>query len=271
MGKTLRYVKDFDFSAKPCNYSCGGSAQRKYATGGNVQSSSTPVKKAFGGEMVGKAGRKLREAIEKSPRPYKSDIAKESESNQPRLQMPQAQPAGMFGGTAGAAQQPPPNAALSNIKNQMVKAPVGMMGGAGGFKKGGKVKKYATGGDVKKADSATPGVTKAKQSNTKVDSRAAAIDRANASLREIFDIQKKYGMPGGDGEFEPISGGTRSNLSTSVAMNKARGGVAKVGKVMSEFKAGKLHSGSKSGPEVKNRKQAIAIALSESRKGKSRA
>jgi hypothetical protein len=37
----------------------------------------------------------------------------------------------------------------------------------------------------------------------------------------------------------------------------------KVGKVMSEAKAGKLHSGSKKGPVVTNRKQAIAIALSE--------
>jgi hypothetical protein len=39
----------------------------------------------------------------------------------------------------------------------------------------------------------------------------------------------------------------------------------KVGKVMGEFKAGKLHSGSKKGPEVKNPKQAIAIALSEAK------
>lgn len=37
---------------------------------------------------------------------------------------------------------------------------------------------------------------------------------------------------------------------------------AKVGKVMSEYKAGGLHSG-KGGPVVKNRKQAIAIGLSE--------
>jgi hypothetical protein len=40
----------------------------------------------------------------------------------------------------------------------------------------------------------------------------------------------------------------------------------KVGKVMGEFKAGDLHSGSKSGPVVKDRKQAIAIGLSEGRK-----
>ena len=44
----------------------------------------------------------------------------------------------------------------------------------------------------------------------------------------------------------------------------AKGG--KVSKVMKEFKAGKLHSGSKKGPKVKSPKQAIAIALSEERK-----
>jgi hypothetical protein len=38
--------------------------------------------------------------------------------------------------------------------------------------------------------------------------------------------------------------------------------------VMHEFKAGTLHSGSPKGPKVKNRKQAIAIALSESGQSK---
>ena len=41
--------------------------------------------------------------------------------------------------------------------------------------------------------------------------------------------------------------------------------------VMHEFKHGGLHSGSKTGPKVKNRKQAIAIGLSQtgqSRKGR---
>jgi hypothetical protein len=42
----------------------------------------------------------------------------------------------------------------------------------------------------------------------------------------------------------------------------------KVKKVMREWKAGDLHSGSKKGPAVKNQKQAIAIALSEARKKK---
>lgn len=42
----------------------------------------------------------------------------------------------------------------------------------------------------------------------------------------------------------------------------------KVEKVMKEFGEGKLHSGSKKGPVVKERKQAIAIGMSEARKGK---
>jgi len=42
----------------------------------------------------------------------------------------------------------------------------------------------------------------------------------------------------------------------------------KEAKVMGEFKRGTLHSGSKKGPVVKSRKQAIAIALSEAGKSK---
>ena len=40
----------------------------------------------------------------------------------------------------------------------------------------------------------------------------------------------------------------------------------KIGKVMGEFKHGDLHSGSKKGPKVGSKAQALAIALSESRK-----
>jgi hypothetical protein len=38
--------------------------------------------------------------------------------------------------------------------------------------------------------------------------------------------------------------------------------------VMHKWKTGKLHSGSKSGPKVKSRKQAIAIMMSEKKKEK---
>lgn len=43
---------------------------------------------------------------------------------------------------------------------------------------------------------------------------------------------------------------------------KKKAAAKKVGKVMGEFKRGTLHSG-KGGPVVKNRRQAVAIAMSE--------
>lgn len=42
----------------------------------------------------------------------------------------------------------------------------------------------------------------------------------------------------------------------------------KVKKIMTEFKEGKLHSGSKKGPVVTSRDQGIAIAMSESGQSK---
>jgi len=55
---------------------------------------------------------------------------------------------------------------------------------------------------------------------------------------------------------------SRSNISQQIT----KPGQKKVSKVMREYKTGKLHSGSKKGPKVKSKKQAIAIALSEARK-----
>ena len=42
-------------------------------------------------------------------------------------------------------------------------------------------------------------------------------------------------------------------------------GKNKIERVLHEFKEGSLHSSSKKGPKVKNRKQALAIALNEQR------
>ena len=56
-----------------------------------------------------------------------------------------------------------------------------------------------------------------------------------------------------------------------MAEKKTKGkakGKAKVKKVMDEWKEGDLKSGSKKGPAVTNKKQAIAIALSEAGKSK---
>lgn len=56
------------------------------------------------------------------------------------------------------------------------------------------------------------------------------------------------------------------HIVKKAAKKTLKKGESKVEKVMHEYKEGKLHSGSKKGPKVKNPKQAIAIALSEARK-----
>lgn len=43
-------------------------------------------------------------------------------------------------------------------------------------------------------------------------------------------------------------------------------GKKKIEKIMHEFKENELHSGSKKGPKVTSREQAVAISLSEARK-----
>jgi hypothetical protein len=60
---------------------------------------------------------------------------------------------------------------------------------------------------------------------------------------------------------------TSGGLAGTIGRRAVKG-KSKTEKVMHEFKHGTLHSGSKTGPKVKSRKQAIAIALSEARRGK---
>jgi hypothetical protein len=51
-----------------------------------------------------------------------------------------------------------------------------------------------------------------------------------------------------------------------MARRRETKGQAKVHAVMREFKGGTLHSGSKRGPKVRSRKQAVAIALNQARR-----
>lgn len=57
-------------------------------------------------------------------------------------------------------------------------------------------------------------------------------------------------------------------IEFTVTKSKESKSDKKVEKVMHEFKKGKLHSGSKKGPKVTSREQAVAIALSEAGKSK---
>jgi len=97
----------------------------------------------------------------------------------------------------------------------------------------------------------------------KIASRAGNPNKIDAKDFAVLKAEKAKGRGMGleDEKLEP----------GKEYIERAKGGMTKgqkkVGKVMREFKAGKLHSGKK-GPVVKNPKQAIAIALSEAGKSK---
>jgi len=64
------------------------------------------------------------------------------------------------------------------------------------------------------------------------------------------------------GPYKPVRNHTKpeSDLKYSDKANK------KIHKVIREFEEGKLHSGSKKGPKVKNLRQAVAIGISEAKR-----
>lgn len=74
-----------------------------------------------------------------------------------------------------------------------------------------------------------------------------------AKLRTDRPMRKRYPVDRREPMIPMKKGGTTSRRE------------AKIDTVMGEFKEGKLHSGSKSGPKVKDRKQAVAIALNEAK------
>ena len=79
-----------------------------------------------------------------------------------------------------------------------------------------------------------------------------AMEKSKSAADEM---QKKIDDTWGKGTRMGYAGGTLKKK-----------GDKKVEKTMHEFKHGELHSGSKEGPKVTDRAQAIAIALSQKRK-----
>lgn len=121
-----------------------------------------------------------------------------------------------------------------------------------------------------------------RSSGAVTDSEARAMANARASGRGKEASSRKKGSPFIPGSNIPHS--AIRNQAEQAASEAGSGAISdaerramgpqyrakggKVAKVMTEFKEGKLHSGSKEGPKVKSRKQAVAIALSEAAKSK---
>jgi len=98
-------------------------------------------------------------------------------------------------------------------------------------------------------------------------SRTAHVPYGRATKSSSMSLPSAMAVPKTPAPKAPPSLG-KIATSSNPAMMMKKGGESKVKTVMDEWKSGKLHSGSKKGPVVKSQKQAIAIALSEARKGK---
>jgi hypothetical protein len=248
MGKTLKYVSEFSFpSDKGYSGSAGQQMVKGYARGGSCG----PMKKADGGAV----DNPRRPLMERTLPEYIDEINREETMlRQPLMDRTMREYIDAINReramemAAGRAMALP---RLSRPISQGLRSPRAeiareraMMGEDAGYKKGGMAmrKQYPT-------NNGKPMISGPK---------AAPAPKADMLYSKKENSAKNL-----------LADGKAPNLpSAKGGVNMAKGGSAKVGKVMREFKAGELHSGSKSGPVVKSRKQAIAIGLSEARKGK---
>ena len=132
------------------------------------------------------------------------------------------------------------------------------MGGAcGGYKEGGTVKKASS-----TMCKAKGGKVAEKGTGEKYASKKAMMQHEKSeSPREQRQEMTKGRIP-------PARRSVPVASQSPLLAMRSGGKISesKVGKVMNEFKAGDLHSGSKKGPDVTSSKQALAIAMSEGRR-----
>ena len=195
MGKTLKYVKDFDFSSagKTVGY-CGGGRKKGYAEGGKAD-------------------------IAQDKAMIKTAVHKHEKSMHPGKPMTKLAKGGKMQPAMSAMARKEIMATPTMEKREMVQR------------------------ESVKAPASPLGMIRD-------NSRLGIRGNENPGIaRKSVPVAPR----------EPMI----SPYKEGGAFSKAA--AAKVPKVMSEYKAGELHSGSKSGPVVKNPKQAVAIALSEAR------
>jgi hypothetical protein len=290
MAKGPMYVKDFDFSAKPCNYSYGGSAK----AGQDVQmAKSNAVAKSLVGQKMTKMasggyyakGGKIKEAATGESYPSRRAMMKHESMETPSMQKEEIMQSRMVKAPTRRAMPVAPSAPMvqpgAMKKGGFVPAGSGMVKTEGTlgikgnknpgemngkpttatktgnvpYKMGGGVKKYADGGPMMPARTGM-------RSGANMPPAALQAMKMAAMKAQAMRGAQQNGMPmrAMGGQMPPQGA---PQMDGKANMMKTGG---KVAKVMGEFKAGELHSGSKSGPAVKSRKQAVAIALSEARK-----
>lgn len=274
MGKSLKYVKNFDFSSagKTVGYCGGGMTKKGYADGGKVR----PAVSAM-----------ARKEIMATPTMQKREVVQKESVRAP------AAPKEMLRDTSSLGIKNNKNPGIG--RRRMPVAPNQPM--ISPYKKGGKVK-YEDGGYVPPSENVfrerdgkyfhnneeisrgdfnkrMEAVDRRMQQLRGPDRRGMSLrDRAKSAMSDLdtetkdsFEmIRKREQLPRERSkavmrELDAVMGG---EMAKGGAVAKA--GAKKIPKVMREFKAGELHSGSKSGPVVKSRDQALAIALSEARK-----
>lgn len=118
----------------------------------------------------------------------------------------------------------------------------------------------------------TKGPSQGRVSGTRAESRTtrqgSAVGTKPAASKSPA-IQRNVGEPWNayQDRLRAASEATGARASDKIGVsNRGAKKYSKVAKVMKEFSEGDLHSGSKNGPPVKSRKQAVAVALSEARR-----
>lgn len=269
MGKTLKYVSEFSFpSDKGYSGSAGKQMVKGYARGGSC---ATPMKKAEGGMIERESVRfiplsdsaKFSKAIGRGSLPsmirgVARDMALSDFEEEGRRALDEAR--------ASRASQLTGKRTPPLARSQGLRSPVAemareraLMGEDAGYKKGGMAmrKQYPT-------NNGKPLISGPKTASAPKADMLFSKKEVNAT--NLLRDGKGAPMPHPKGSVNMKHGGMAHD-------GMAKGGMtgkqqAKVGKVMGEFKAGDLHSGSKSGPVVKSRKQAVAIGMAEARKAK---
>lgn len=296
MGKTLKYVSEFSFpSDKGYSGSAGKQMVKGYARGGSCG----PMKKADGGAVDDPR----RPMMDRTVKEYIDAINAERAMEMAAREMSNAERAAML----RAAARRPMSQGLRSPMAEMARERA-LLGENAGYKKGGMAKggkmdrlKGVIGNERSEMARVEAKQRDAGQELSRVRSEMRYDKNEMKGMRKQYPTNRSEPMiamaKGGmapkadmlyskkevnatnllrDGKGAPMphpKGSVNMKHGGMAHDGMAKGGMtgkqqAKVGKVMREFKAGDLHSGSKSGPVVKSRKQAIAIGIAEARKAK---